>query len=401
MSAAEPAVSVVGARGLPAATDQVRRANTALVLRALRDVGPQSRTGLARSTGLTKSTVSAIVTRLQSLGAVEEGASTTPARGRPSTPMRLSGEHLVSLGAEVNVDYLAAVCVDLAGRTVLAEEQAVRSPPDLDQVRDFVGRCHDALTTEGRRVLGVSVAVPGLVDRDRGRVASAPNLGWRDVPVAAVLHDVVAPDCEVRLDNDANCAALAESLRGAAKGLRSVLYVTGTVGVGGGIISDGRMVRGGLGYAGEIGHMRVGASQARCACGRRGCWEALVGLRAMLAAVGLVEPPDTDPVRIARLVAARAVDDASVRAGLAQVGEDLAAGCAVLANALDPAAIVLGGYFEPLGPWLLPRVQRALDEDVFGRRGCRAVLSTLGLHAAATGAALEILDDVFDARLRL
>ncbi|UPK77007.1 ROK family transcriptional regulator [Nocardioidaceae bacterium SCSIO 66511] len=384
----------------PAAAGVLRQHNTALVLRALRDAGPLSRTDLARRTGLAKATVGTIGGRLLAAGAVEEQDSFAGARGRPSRPLALSGARYAALGIEANVDYLAVVAVDLSGQTLLSEEQPVEAvTPDtiVTAAADAVSRLAD----DRRSVVGVTAAVPGLVDTSRNRVEYAPNLRWRDVELTTLVRDALGGDVSVAVDNDANCAAFAEARHGVAQGVPDVLYLTGTTGIGAGIVSAGEIVRGGAGYAGEVGHMRIGDPQQRCACGRHGCWEAVIGLPAMVRAVGGVRPSAADPVSVAIDIADEAASDLGVRNGLAELGDWLAAGSAVLANALNPSMIVLGGYFVPLGEWLLPRVRAALETEVFGSPECRAELSTLGLRAAATGAAAQSLDAVFAGRTPL
>ena len=112
-------------------------------------------------------------------------------------------------------------------------------------------------------------------------VVEAPNLGWHDVALAESLRRELGDRCPVAVDNDANCAARAESLQGVAAGVDDFVYLTGTVGLGAGIVSGGQVLRGSRGLAGEVGHLRVGDDRHRCACGRTGCWEAVVGLRAL------------------------------------------------------------------------------------------------------------------------
>lgn len=384
----------------PATAGELRRHNTARVLRSLRDEGASSRTTLARRTGLAKATVGAIVGDLCRIGAVEEGATDAAVRGRPSRPVTLAGRRFASLGIEVNVDYLTAVALDLSGRTVSSTQRPVSAAPSMGAVADLAVESAGRLRDDGLTLLGVTVAVPGLVDRDCNRVTYAPNLDWTGADVAGALRGAIGPQIPVCVENDANCAALAETVSGAAAGHGDVLYLTGTVGIGAGIVSGGAIMRGGLGYAGEVGHMRIGDTDAPCGCGRRGCWEAQIGLRAMLRAVGMSESAD-DPVTTGGRVADRARADPRVREGIALVARRLAAGAAVLANTLSPELIVLGGYFVPLGPYVLPAVREALRTDVFAGPGCRAELSSLGLGAAAVGAASRGLADVFDARVPL
>ena len=386
----------------PAATDEVRRRNSAVVLRLLRDLGPLSRADLARRSGLAKATIGAIVAQLQELGAVAEGIVESGGRGRPSTPLELDGHALAGLGVEINVDYVALTALDLAGRELSFEERPVDGDrPGLDAVRQLVRDEAAALASRGIELLGVTVAVPGLIDRRRGLVVDAPNLGWSELHLAAMLGDVLGEELgdelgrrvPVAVDNDANCAVRAESLRGVAGGVDDLIYLTGTVGLGAGIICGGQVLRGSRGLAGEVGHLRVGSEDHLCACGRTGCWEALVGLRALAEATGIAVEPGEDPVTYAERVATIP----AARPGLQQIAAALGRGVAQLAVTLDPAMVVLGGAFVPLGEVLVPAVEEALAASFTGP-GCTVALSTLGLHAASVGAALDALDDVYAGR---
>lgn len=378
----------------PAGTDEVRRRNTALVLRLLRDEGTLSRAELSRRSGLVKATVGAIVGHLEDVGAVSAGSSSPSGRGRPSVPLTLAGGTHAGLGVEVNVDYLAATAVDLAGN----ELSFVEVPHDagaaqLDELLRLVGAETDRLARLGVPLLGLTVAVPGLIDRRRGVVVDAPNLGWTDLPLADRVRSVLPAGVSVAVDNDANCAARAEGIRGVAVGVDDFVYLTGTVGLGAGIVSSGRVLRGAHGLAGEVGHLRVGDGRHRCACGRTGCWEALVGQRAMAEATGVAVAPGEDPVAYAERLAADATAPRSVR----RIGTSLGRGVAQLAATLDPAMVVLGGAFVPLGAVLVPAVRSALAESFTGS-DCEVALSTMGLHAASVGAAVDALDDVFEGR---
>ena len=386
----------------PASTERLRRQNVSLVLRSLRRQGPATRTELAQRTGLAKATVGAIVSGLEDARAVIEEESRTGGRGRPGRPVALRGDRYLALGLELNVDYVAAVVLDLAGRVqvvetrpttpeVLAREQAL-----LDLVRDVV------LPVLGGRVLvGATLAVPGLVQTDNRTVAWAPNVAVSGDSLVGRLEGALGGRCPVRASNDANCAAYAETHHGAATDSAHVLYLTGTVGIGAGIVEGGALVRGAAGFAGEVGHMPVGDPTAQCGCGRRGCWEASIGLHAMLDAVGMTEL-DT-PLDTARAVASRALTDATVREGLARIGHDVGLGLAVLTTVLDPGVVVLGGYFAPLGELVLDQAARTLDERLVSQAQRRPELRTgdLGIQAAALGAAEWSFGDLFAGELDL
>ena len=367
------------------------------MLRALRRLGPLTRAELAKETGLAKATVGVIVADLESACAVVEEGSRPGVRGRPGRPVALRGERFVALGLELNVDYVSAVVLDLAGEVVFSASRAGGTGDDLSELaRSALSQHVGADAT----LVGATVAVPGLVRSDNLDVAWAPNLHIEGTGLAEALGPLVG-EGRIEVSNDANCAAYAESHHGAARGVGHALYITGTVGIGAGIVQDGRLMRGGAGFAGEIGHMPVGDSDAPCGCGRRGCWEASVGMHAMLAAVGM--PELATPLRTAESVAARAAVDADVRAGLDRVGHDLGLGIAMLSSVLDPEVVVLGGYFTPLGDLVLDPARRTLDARLASTVQVRPELrlSTLGIRAAALGAAEQTLGPIFSGELEL
>ncbi|MEH0982504.1 ROK family transcriptional regulator [Micromonospora sp. CPCC 205556] len=389
-------------------TDQLslRRANLSRVLVHLREHGPRSRATIATGTGLHKATVSSLVDELLTRRLVREvGLQRSGAAGRPGRVLALDGATVGALGVEINVDYLGVHGIDLAGRPVIERRTAIDaagSGPDgaVDQLVEVI---RDALRDLRRRdapAAGVVVAVPGLIDVERGLVVLAPNLGWRQLPLAERLRAALPPDLPVGVDNDANLAALAEYTYGVAAGTDDLVYLTGEVGVGGGMIVGGRLLRGAEGFSGEVGHLPVDPAGRRCGCGRTGCWETKVGLAEL---VRLITPdhPHADRVRdpeerlreIGRWLSA---GEPAAEAAVAQVGRWLGLGGAILVNLVNPRVIVLGGYFATLADRLVPTAQRELDRlAVAGPAArCRFVASNLGFTAAARGAAGVVVDRV-------
>lgn len=390
-----------------AAGADVRRNNLEVVLRHLAYVGPDSRAAIAARTGLTRATVSRLVGDLISMGLVREGARLDAGRaGRPSTSLELAGQHVLAVGAEVNVDYLAVLVLDLAGREVLREERpfdSVAAGPAA-AITGLTELCRATLRAIARRPLarplavsGLAVAVPGLVDLETGVVAEAPNLHWRDVAVAEPLRRRLRLEAPVHVGNDANYAALAEYRVGGCAGTANLVYITGEVGIGGGIVSAGQLLLGRRGFGGEIGHMRVDPDGPLCGCGRRGCWEAVIGLSALLRSSGLDDPDGGSPrIRFDRLLRGARSGDPRILAVLERLGTDIGHGSANLANVLDPDVIILGGYFVDVEQWILPSAQRALEAGLLGaqRSRPRVVASALGYTAPALGGALHAMDRV-------
>src|SRR6185503_3459004 len=272
----------------------VRRHNLGVVLRHLSDHGPRSRATIALETGLNKTTVSSLVTELIGLELlVERGLEQRGTVGRPGQVVELSGEGVVALGLEINVDYLAVRALDLTGaerhRSLdVKDNRPVPVGEVLDRLAGLAKAALDAVQAEGLRPVGATVALPGLVDAANGALLVAPNLNWNDVPVVDELHERLSgPGFPLAADNEANLAALAELWEGTARGFTDVLYVSGEIGVGAGIIIGGELFRGAQGFGGEFGHMTVDPGGKPCACGSRGCLETVAGLEALLELAGL------------------------------------------------------------------------------------------------------------------
>ena len=263
----------------------------------------------------------------------------------------------------------------------------------LDRLAELINRTEADVRAAGAETVGVAVGVAGLLDRTRDVLTVGPNLGWRDVPVGAELRGRLGAAYPVLVDNEGNLAAMAEAVPG-DPARQDVLVIFGEVGVGGGIVADGRLLRGRQGYAGEFGHMIVQPGGRRCGCGRVGCWETVVGLRALLDAAADPDDPVRDPAlvlddRLAEINRRADLGDTRTLAALDQVGGWLGTGAAILANAINPGAVVLSGYFAEVGHRMRPAIEEQLIAGVLAPQagGTRVELSTLGFTAAVRGGA--------------
>jgi predicted NBD/HSP70 family sugar kinase len=386
----------------------VRRHNLGVVLRHLSEHGPRSRATIALETGLNKTTVSSLVTELIGLElVVERGLEQRGTVGRPGQVVELSGEGVVALGLEINVDYLAVRALDLTGAERhrgldVRDNRRVPVAKVLDRLADHARGALDAVRAEGLRPVGATVALPGLVDAGTGTLLVAPNLDWTDVPLVDELRERLGgASFPLAADNEANLAALAELWEGSARGFRDVLYVSGEIGVGGGIIVGGELFRGAAGFGGEFGHMTLDPNGRPCACGSRGCLETMVGLEALLESAGL-DPASASTTTgsgepVAALAArARAGDEMALTA-LRESGRSLGIAIASAANLLNFQAVVLGGFFGQLSTWLAAPIERELEVHVLASDWAipRVLPSTLGPEAAVRGAAAQSLRRVF------
>ena len=350
----------------------VKRINRSVLLRLLRARSGLSRAQLAEASGLTKSTVGLLTRELLDEGWLREASSAVAqGLGRPSTPLFINADSLALIGVEIAVEFVRVVGVSLLGDVLCAREQALRSTqPEraCAQATSLVARIHAELVARGLRIVGIGVGVPGAIDEATGVLRFAPNLGWRHLDLLPLLTRALAaaglPAVPVHLQNEADAAALSEYEFSEGAGDGPLIFVSCDVGVGAGIVLNDRLFIGAQGMAGEIGHTVLRIGGPLCSCGRRGCAEAFVGLRAL-----------TSPSAIKR---------ASQCLGV------------LLQNlwmSFNPNRIIVGGLSCSLHPELLKGAAQTFAE--YGRSAGISPppvhAARYGLQASAVGAAALVL----------
>lgn len=350
-----------------------------------------SRADLAASVQLTKSTVGLLVRELIAEGWLQErDCVPTGDIGRRPTPLFIDSTRLVLLGVEIGIDSTLLVATSLLG-DVLARLQV---PHDADRGAEACIASLAAslsalqLQVEGRarQVLGIGIGLPGGVDEASGFLHFAPNLGWREIPVGALLEAALAgtplAGVPLFLQNEADVAALGELEFDSGGAADPLLYVSINQGVGAGVIVGDRLLIGSRGFAGEIGHTILQPGGPLCSCGRRGCAEALIGMRAVLA-------PRGDSTHERRAAPPPSTDDAGAPDSIAAAGRHLGTLLQNLAAAYDPACIVLGGAGVALGPRFVEPALRTLREHCDAANLPMPIvrLSRHGADAVAVGAA--------------
>lgn len=358
--------------------DAVRRANLSHVLRRLHADGPATRAELTTSSGLNRSTIGALVADLAGRQLVSEGeARATGAPGRPSPTVSVRTDRYVALALDIGVDSIAAATFTLGGgRRRLLRIDRPRGRTPIDTTVEDLGALADELLgdlTRRHRLIGIGVSVAGLVRTGDGLVRVAPNLGWQDEPLAALLRERLRRRVPIQIANDADAGVLAERIRGAGRGVDDLVYVSGEVGVGGGVIVAGQPLRGIGGYAGEIGHMSVDADGLACVCGAVGCWETRIGESALLRLAG--EPEDGGREAVDRVLAAADAGDEVALGALEELGRWLAVGLGSLVNLFDPELVLLGRLHARLHPYVTHHAEEHLaTRTLVGRRSAVRVL---------------------------
>ena len=373
-------------------SETVRRANLSAIVRELHVRGPQSRSELVARTGLTRTAIRALLGELVAGGLLlEEPGAPDGAPGRPSPRVRPRAHVAQVLALEIAIDSLAAALVGIGGNVIASAR--IPRPRGHFAIDDIVGDLVElseqlpGIARHRDAIIGIGVAVAGLVRRSDGMVSSAPNLGWRDEPLGARIAAALRLEVPVHVANEADLGAMAELRRGAARGADDLLFIFGEVGIGGGIIVDGKALTGVAGYAGEVGHVRVNPHGRTCRCGSVGCWETEIGEGALLRLAG--RPEDGGQDEVDGLLRDAAGGDLVARRAINEVGHWLGIGLATLVNIFNPRVIVLGGLLARIHPYVEVALEHELERSALpGPLGLvRVTPSALGLDAPLLGAA--------------
>lgn len=330
-----------------------RDAGRRLVFSTIRKDGPIARVDLARATGISPATVTAITAELIREGLIEEGGPrqerTDLRRGRPRVDLRVRGAARLVAGMKISHQAVTVAVLDFAGLQIGDAEVTLQQ--EKYQADDLAEVLRDALTQAAAAagiglgdLSGVGIGISGVVDAGRGFVYWSASLAERNV----ALRDIIARriDLPIFLDNDANLIAIAEQLFGEGRGVRDFIVVTIESGVGMGIVIGDELYRGTRGCGAEFGHTKVHLDGALCRCGQRGCLEAYVADYALLreAAVSTdFSDARTAAAKMQALDKAARDGDETARLILRRAGRMFALGLANIANVFDPELIILSG----------------------------------------------------------
>jgi len=346
--------------------NDIRNINQTVLLHLIRERQPISRVDIARVTGLRPGTISSIVNRLIRKGAIFEGAEGPSSGGRKPTYLNINAENAYILGIDIGVRDTAYAVSDFNGRILKQKNMITDGDP-----REFIEKLADEIIKlikgeYGRaKFAGVGVSIPGLIRRETGEVAVSPNLGWKDLPLKALLEAKL--DLPVFVENDANAAAYSELWYGPLNEIKikTLVYILVVDGLGCGLIINGELHVGSKIGMGGFGHMCIEPNGELCSCGRKGCWETLASESATIARYhrlmsnknGSITTSMTDIIAQANRGEAKAV------AAIIATAEYLGDGIASLAHGLSPESIVIGGEIAAAWSLLEPVIKERVKSQ--------------------------------------
>lgn len=372
----------------------LRRSNRSRALWQVFLSGPMTRQEIGVLAGLSPATVSNLVADLVSEGIIAEVGLEDSNGGRPRGLLQVNPEYGYVIGVDVGETEFLVELFDLGlrmrARHLSATDMAVLDPTDaVTHVAEGIRSVIAQAGVGERAILGIGVAVPGLVEHTEHAIVHGQSVGWDAVPVESMLRDMI--DLPVHVDNGAKTLGQAEQWFGAARGTDNAIIVLLGMGLGTCIISNGEVYRGATSSAGEWGHTSVVVGGRRCRCGASGCLEAYVGAAAIAARYAELGGGETGSLEgtVAEIIASSQRNPAAAQV-LDEVVRYLGAGIANLVNLFNPERVVVGGWLgRALSDTVLPAITEAASTCALRLpfSGVRIVKAELGQDAVALGGA--------------
>ena len=373
-----------------------------------------SRAKLAARVGLNKSTASSLVQELIERDLLREtGKNQEGAIGRPATFLEINSQAGFIIGVDLSVDFVFVKVTDFCGRPVWEEkftiEAKIVQANVIAKMLELVNKAISVCNEKNQRILGLGLAVPGLVDTNRDNLIYAPHLDWKGVPFRKLLYESTGLH-DIHIENDANAATIGEHIYGVARRTGDFIFVFVGKGIGSGLFLDGKLYRGRDGYAGEIGHLPIISEPFNnvCDCGKLGCWESYANESTIIKRtnarlekshskiiLALMEEQHA-PISISILKQAADVGDQESLEIFSEAGEAIGIGISGLINIFNPDKVIVGGPISISGKYLLPAIIKSVKRHTLTdlNQHVEILLSEFGSDAVVIGAIACITNQI-------
>ncbi|WP_240473324.1 ROK family transcriptional regulator [Salsuginibacillus kocurii] len=368
----------------------VKKLNKSIVLDILQKQSPISRAQISKTTGLTKATVSSLVSELMNESFIYEIGSGESKGGRKPVMLYFNKNAGYSIGIDVGVDYILAILTDLQGNIIDQTEMTFTTSlrnEIIEKIKNTISYLSSRCPTSPYGIVGIGVGVPGITDIN-GTILFAPNLDWHNVALKEELEQTF--NLPVVIENEANAGAHGEKVYGAGKNVSNLIYVSIGTGIGTGIILGNELYKGENGIAGEMGHISIDPNGKKCNCGNLGCWELYASESALVQqATSLSTFNENYDITLELLCAAAHEGNGEVLNLLNTIGDYIGLGITNIVNVFNPKQIIIGNRFSKLESWIANPVDRVIEQRLLPQhqQSLEVTFSHLGAYSCALGSA--------------
>lgn len=345
----------------------VKKRNKSLVLDIIKKESPISRATIATQTGLTKGTVSSLVSDLIDDHLIYESGPGKSSGGRRPVMLLFNESAGYSIGIDIGVNYLLGILTDLNGNITL-EQVTTFNNLSYQEIEQNLFKTIDHLIASVPEsfygIVGIGVGVPGTVNKN-GEILLAPNLNWKNVDLKKVLEDKY--NYPIVIENEANAGAYGEKKFGAGKDFTNIVYVSAGIGIGVGLILNGSLYKGNNGFSGEFGHMTIEVNGIKCRCGNEGCWELYASEQTLInkaTQLGITLPADGE-FALNDLLTLTEQGNEDAIALFNQVGDYLGVGINNIINIFNPQQVIIGNRMATSQKWIEKSLNKRLSQSLW------------------------------------
>lgn len=373
----------------------IRKWNLSSIFKAIHKHGPVSRIQLAEITGCSAGTVSNHVRTLIKKGFVIETNKGISSGGRKPVQLMINPDKAYIFSIEIEVNQIKIVMFDLEIKVITKSIIPITYKDDykktLEQVFFEMDRMIKEKHLKLNDFLGIGVAVPGLIDKVKGILEFAPNLGWKNIPIAKIFKDKYG--LPIVLNNEAKAAAIGERGSIYAK-INNMVFVSINEGIGCGIFLNGKLYRGASGNAGEFGHITIDTNGPLCHCGNKGCWETLASESSIVNKYLKLSNSNKELTKKEIYQLAKNGDKKVIEI-FSETGRNIGIGLVNIVNGLSPELLVIGGGIVEIKDYIYEEIIKKLEESALSvsYKKVEIKFSKLGSLAAVYGMADLIINE--------
>lgn len=359
----------------------VKRENKALVLEKIQEKAPISRASIAQETGLNKGTVSSLVSELINEQLIYESGIGKSSGGRRPVMLLLNETAGFTISIDLGVKSVLGVLTDLTGN-IKAEERVYFQNETVEEVLPLLLQLIDGLKKQAPAspygIVGIGVGVPGVITTN-GEILLAPNLGWKNVPLKQILQDHY--DVPILVENEANAGAYGEKVYGIGQMTNEIVYISASIGIGVGLILDGKLYKGLRGFSGELGHMTIEKDGKHCRCGNQGCWELYASQKALLEQAKTLGYPDPT---LEQLVDAAKNGEKGIIQLFESLGDYLGIGITNIIHIFNPGQVIVGNALQQAEKYIIPAIENRIEKNAIGFNKNDVQINTAKLQKYST-----------------
>ncbi|MGG3688055.1 ROK family protein [Caldifermentibacillus hisashii] len=374
----------------------VKQINKTLVLETILHEAPISRADISQKVGLNKGTVSSLVNELLEDQLIYESGPGQSSGGRRPVILLFNDKAGFSIGIDLGVNYILGVLTDLRGNIIVEvnKKLTVRSYEVVIEIlQSVISDLINAAPQSHYGIVGIGIGVPGLVN-NHGEVLVAPNLGWKNINLREEIENCF--DIPVLIENEANAGAYGEKLYGAGKENDNILYISAGIGIGVGIILNGKLFYGMNGFSGEAGHMIVQVNGKDCTCGSSGCWELYASEKALLEEARKLKLTSIteETLSIELLLELANSGNEDIINLFHSIGMYLGVGINNIINIFNPEQVIIGNRLAMAKDWLEKSIEKFIKNHTmkYHQKDLIISFSKHAYYSAAIGVSAQMID---------